>query len=223
MQNHTKSSSYSSLRYTISWLLYFRDMIHAFDVIILNKATFDERIVPSWYNIEAAKLMEELKSTDHVSLTSECWNSRTTIPYLTITAHYANEVWIIVKGPTNQNSWCKTLRWKHIFALNSALESWQIAEKVTVITTVYASNMGRASVISDIYLKIGSFAHTLDLAEKKAVELISKKENIKLVIPFLHRSHKGAKVLKKKTKKQEALNVPSHQPITDVDMRWNST
>lgn len=43
---------------------------------------------------------------------------------------------------------------------------------------------------------------------------------MKLVINFLHRSHIGAKVLKEK---QEALTVPKHKLITDIETRWNST
>ena len=54
-----------------------------------------------------------------------------------------------------------------------------------MITTDNASNMGRAVEISDISLKIGCFAHTLDLAAKKAVELvkpISKRMKLSLVL-----------------------------------------
>ena len=59
---------------------------------------------------------------------------------------------------------------------------------MSVITTDNASNMGRAIDISDIKLKISSFARTLDLAAKKAVYIakpISKR--MKPVITFLHR------------------------------------
>ena len=80
--------------------------------------------------------------------------------------------------------------------------------------------MGRAVEISDISLKIGCFAHTLDLAAKKAVELVrSISKRMKPVIGCLHRSHTVAKVLKEK---QAALNVPRHQLI-NLETRWNST
>lgn len=58
------------------------------------------------------------------------------------------------------------------------LQSWKIDDKVSVITTDNASNMSHAMEISDISLPIGCFAHTLDLAAKKAVEVakpLSKK------------------------------------------------
>ena len=199
-------------------------MIHACDdrVVIPNKAAFSERIIPSWYNLEVSKLMEELKATKHVALTADCWTSRITIPYLTITAHFIDETYNL-KSKVLLN---KVLDSQHTgenisVALNSALEPWQIREKVSVITTDNASNMGKAIEISDIKLKIGCFAHTLDLAAKKAVEIAKPiSEKMKPIISFLHRSHMGAKVLKEK---QEALNVPTHHLITDVETRWNST
>ena len=168
-----------------------------------NRDTFSERIIPAWYNIEVTKLMEELKATSHVSLTS---TSRTTIPYMTITAHYVDDQFNLQSKVLQT----KVLNEKHTgenisVALNAALKSWQISEKGSVITTDNASNMGRAISISDIDLQKGCFAHTLDLAAKKAVELAKPlSRRMKPVITFLHRSHIGAKVLKEK---QLALNV----------------
>ena len=187
-----------------------------------NRDTFSERIIPARYNIEVTKLMDELKATSHVSLTSDCWTSRTTIPYMTITAHFVDDQFNLQSKVLQT----KVLNEKHTgenisVALNAALESWQISEKVSVITTDNASNMGRAISISDIDLQKGCFAHTLDLAAKKAVELAKPlSRRMKPVITFLHRSHIGAKVLKEK---QLALNVPCHQLINDVETRWNST
>ena len=50
--------------------------------------------------------------------------------------------------------------------LNAGLEALQISKKVSIITRDNASNVGRAVEIFDISLKIGCFAHTLDLAAK---------------------------------------------------------
>ena len=74
-------------------------MIKACDerVQIPNTADFSvsERIVPGWYNLEVANLIEELKGTNHVALTADCWTSRTTIPYMTITAHYVDSSFLM--------------------------------------------------------------------------------------------------------------------------------
>lgn len=166
--------------------------------------------------------MGELSATKHVALTSDCWTSRTTVPYMTVTAHYLDESFDMVSKVLQT----KVLDERHTgetisVALNTVLQTWQIDDKVSVITTDNASNMGKGVQISDISLQIGCFAHTLDLAAKKAVEVarpLTKK--MKPVINFLHRSHVGAKVFKEK---QEALNIPKHKLITDVETRWNST
>ena len=187
--------------------------------MVLQIDTFSERIIPAWCNIEVTKLMEELNATPHVSLTSDCWTSRTTIPYMTITAHFVDDHFNIQIKVLQT----KVLNEKHTgentsVALNEALESWQISEKVSVITTGNASNLGHAIGISDIDLQVGCFAHTLDLAAKKVAELakpLSRK--MKPVITFLHKSHIGAKGLKEK---QLALNVQCHQLVNDVETRW---
>ena len=199
-------------------------MIHAIDdrVVLPNKQSFSEQIVPTWYNLEVSKLMGELKATSAVALTSDGWTSRTTVPYMTITAHFFDEQFTLMSKVLQT----RVLDEKHTgenisVELNAALESWQIGQKVSVITTDNASNMGRAVEISDISLKIGCFAHTLDLAAKKAVELVKPiSKRMKPVISFIHRSHTGTKVLKEK---QAALNIPTHQLINDVETRWNST
>ena len=134
---------------------------------------------------------------------------------MTITAHFVNDNYELKSFVLQP----KGLDEKHMgenisVALSAALESWQIAEKVSVITTDNASNIGCAIHISDKDLQTVCFAHTLDLAAKKAVKLaqpLSRK--MKPVISFLHRCHTGGKT----------LNVPSHQLITDVETRWNST
>ena len=206
--------------------MYFccRAMIHACDerVVIPNKDTFSQRIIPSWYNLEVAHLMEEMKSVPHVALTSDCWTSRTTVPHMTITAHYFNKDFTMQARVLQTRVLDERHTGENIsVALNHALECWQIQDKVSVITTDNASNMGVAVQISDIDLKIGCFAHTLDLATKKAVDVIKPiTRKMKPVIAFIHRSHVGSKVF---SEKQEALGTPKHKLIMDVETRWNST
>ena len=112
----------------------------------------------------------------------------TTIHYMTITAHFVDDQFNLQSKVLQT----KVLNEKHTgenisVALNAAIESWQISEKVSVITTDNASNMGRAISISDIDLQIGCFAHTLDFAAKKAVELAKPlSRRMKPVITFLH-------------------------------------
>ena len=152
---------------------YFREMIHACDesVVILNTDMFSQRIIPSWYNLDIAHLMEEMKTALHVALTSDCWTSRTTVSYMTITAHYFDTDFSIQAGVLQMrvlDEW--HTRGNISVALNNDLECWQINDKVWVITTDNASNMGSAVQISDIELKNNCFGHILDLTWRISIE-----------------------------------------------------
>ena len=97
-------------------------MIHAIDdrVVIPNKQSFSERIVQTWYNLEVSTLMEELKATSAVALTSDGWT-------MTITAHFFDEHFTLMSKVLQTRVLDEKHTGKNISVeLNAALESWQI-------------------------------------------------------------------------------------------------
>ncbi|KAK6183140.1 hypothetical protein SNE40_010673 [Patella caerulea] len=101
---------------------------------------------------------------------------------------------------------------------------WGIHEKVNVITVDNASNMTVAINVSGGHiLKLGCFAHTLNLAANKVLTIpgfCNVLAKIRSVVYFFHKSNIGTELLKMK---QKALDLLEHRLIIDCRTRWNST
>ncbi|XP_013767335.1 uncharacterized protein LOC106456263 [Pundamilia nyererei] len=72
------------------------------------------------------------------------------------------------------------------------------------------------------FLKVGCFAHTLNLAAQKVYDIPAVSSwcaKIRSVVVWLKRSSLSKTVLREK---QRILNLPEHNVILDVKTRWNS-
>ena len=90
------------------------------------------------------------------------------------------------------------------------------------LVTDNASNMTVAARELGSTMHIGCFAHTLNLACGKALQIEEVAQllaKIRRIVAYFHRSAVAAAVLKEK---QRLLNVPQHKLIIDVSTRWNS-
>ena len=205
----------------------FRNLLHVMEPRYTppTRKTISAQIIPSWHNIEKENLRASLENVTAVGLTSDGWTSRSTDPYLTITAHYIDKTgsdWtlkskvlqteIIVGSHTGENL---------AIEIDLATMNWGIHEKTVAITVDNAANMGKAVLISGIDMKIGCFAHTLHLAACKTSDITRDiTKNMRPTIAFFHKSHVEAQVL---TEKQQALDLPKHRLTINVKTRWNST
>ncbi len=105
--------------------------------------------------------------------------------------------------------------------LDTALDKWTIARKVPACTVDNAANIGKAVDISSIDIKVGCYAHTLNLAAMKTIDISHNfTKYICPVVGFMHRNHIGAEVL---SEKQKGLGLKEHHLIMDVKTHWNST
>ncbi|CAM4425074.1 unnamed protein product [Leuciscus chuanchicus] len=93
--------------------------------------------------------------------------------------------------------------------------------KVVAITVDNAANMDVAVKKMNI-IKIGCFAHTLNIAAQKLYNVPSVSRwagRIRAMVVWLKRSSLAKPVLKEK---QKLLGLPEHAVILDVKNRWNS-
>ena len=105
--------------------------------------------------------------------------------------------------------------------LDTALVKWNIAGSVPACTVDNAANIGKAVEMSGIDIKVGCFAHTINLAAIKTMDVSRNfTKYIRPVVSFMHKSHIGAEVLREK---QKVLGLKEHRLIMDVKTRWNST
>ncbi|XP_049923439.1 E3 SUMO-protein ligase ZBED1-like [Epinephelus moara] len=103
----------------------------------------------------------------------------------------------------------------------SVVEQFHLEEKIIAATVDNASNMDVALRSLD-FLKVGCFAHTLNLAAQKVYDIPAVSNwcaKIRAVVVWLKRSSLSKTVLREK---QRILNLPEHNVILDVKTRWNS-
>ncbi len=76
------------------------------------------------------------------------------------------------------------------------------------------ANIGKAVEFSGIDIKVGCYAHTLNLVAMKTINVNHNfPRYIRPVVGFMHRSHVGAEVLHEK---QKGLGLKEHCLIMDV-------
>ncbi|XP_072571804.1 zinc finger BED domain-containing protein 4-like [Paramormyrops kingsleyae] len=105
--------------------------------------------------------------------------------------------------------------------INCILEEFQINTKVVAATVDNASNMDVALKNLKL-LKVGCFAHTLNLAAQKVYSISAITKwcvRLRSIVVWLRRSSMAKIVLREK---QQLLNLPQHNMILDVKTRWNS-
>ena len=188
-----------------------------------SRHTISEKIIPAWCQAERDKLHRELKAARAVSLTSDGWTSRNTVGYLTITAHFLQN-WELKSKVLQTEMFEGNHTGENIGReLASALQKWEIKDKVKVMTVDNAANMGVGVFQAGIELKLGCFAHCINLASNKATavpEIARVLGKIRKLVTLFHKSDIATEVL---TETQKALQVPLHRLVMDVKTRWNST
>lgn len=189
-----------------------------------NRSRLSEELIPAMYENEKSKLYSELQSSGAVSLTCDGWTSRATESFLTVTCHFINKNWELCSKILQTDHFEGSHTGQKVgFELRTMMINWGISDKVEVITVDNASNMTVAVEVSGANLKLGCFAHTLNLASNKALGIPSLDKilgKVRSVVTYFHKSNIATEILKEK---QVALQLPKHKLIMDCKTRWNST
>ncbi|XP_041947892.1 E3 SUMO-protein ligase ZBED1-like [Alosa sapidissima] len=201
----------------------FREMITALNHRYQPPSRDDisNRFIPAWYSVIKQNVIKQLAQVIKIAITCDGWTSVAQDHYLTVTVHY------IYKGSIQQ----KVLSTEAVYEsqtgpvvaeeINSILEEFQLTGKVIAATVDNAYNMD-AALRNLKFLKVGCFAHTLNLAAQKVygIQAVTRWcAKIRAVVVWLKRSTKSKTVLREK---QRLLNLPEHNVILDVRTRWNS-
>ncbi|XP_039875980.1 zinc finger BED domain-containing protein 4-like [Simochromis diagramma] len=178
-------------------------------------------LIPAWYCVEKSNLIQNLAQVNKVAITCDGWTSIAQDHFLTVTVHY------IYKGKMKQN----VLSTEAVYEsqtgpvaakeISNVVEQFHLEGKIIAATVDNASNMDVALKNLD-FLKVGCFAHPLNLAAQKVYDIPAVSSwcaKIRSVVVWLKRSSLSKTVLREK---QRILNLPEHNVILDVKTRWNS-
>lgn len=165
-----------------------------------SRDTLTNTLIPAWYSIEKQNVVQELAQVSKAAITCDGWTSVAQDHYLTMTVHY------ISHGHIKQ----KVLNTKAVYEsqtglvvakeIDGILEEFQINRKVVAATVDNAANMDVA-LKSLKFLKVGCFAHTLNLAAQKvySISAITKWcARLRAVVVWLKRSTMAKTVMREK-------------------------
>uniref|UniRef100_A0A3Q1BI66 BED-type domain-containing protein n=1 Tax=Amphiprion ocellaris TaxID=80972 RepID=A0A3Q1BI66_AMPOC len=191
--------------------------------VIPTRKQFSEVTIPNMYADVKNDIATSLTSAERVALTCDCWTSRATESYLTITAHYIDNDWNLMWHVLQTRS----VETSHIASnlrdiLCEAIREWELTNKEPVIVTDNAANIVRAVEMMDL-LHVGCFAHILNLASQAALKIPAVARllgRVRRIASFFHRSTTASHKLKEK---QTLLGLPLHKLVIDVVTRWNSS
>ncbi len=190
-----------------------------------SRPHFSQNVLPHLYSEVRAKLVEDLINAKFIALTTDGWTSRATQSFMTITAHYITDNWVIKNPVLQTRAVYESHTSDHLSEiLQGAVAEWKIdRENATIpVITDNAKNIVNAVEAAGFSPNIRCFAHTVNLASQKGMGVNQMSRllgRVRKVVTFFHRSTTAAAVLKDK---QEMLQLPPRKLIQDVPTRWNS-
>ncbi|XP_078031550.1 zinc finger BED domain-containing protein 4-like, partial [Epinephelus lanceolatus] len=180
-------------------------------------------LIPAWYAVEKNNVVSELKHIKKAAITCDGWTSITRDHYLTVTLHYVYEDRLHQKVLKTQAVYEAQTGPVVADEIEVILKEFSIDLKDNVGVTVDNAYNMDAAVRRLKILKLGCFAHTLNLGAQKAYSVLSVSKwaaKIRTIIVWMRKSSMAKVVLKEK---QQLLSLQPHKLVLDVKTRWNST
>ena len=180
--------------------------------------------LPQLYSSKCDELKKELEGIAYCSITTDCWTSRATEGYITVTCHYVRHDCELRSVVLNTTRLTTTHTSENLAAaLKGITDHWGITAKVHCCISDSANNIKRAIRLNQ-WNHLPCLAHTINLIVAGAIshdeELVILVDHVKKIVGFFHHSSKAMDTLRLN---QTRLNLPNHKLIQQVDMRWNST
>ena len=132
----------------------------------LSREVLTNHMIPAWYQVERENFISEFRDVKKAAITADGWTSLAQDHYITVTVHYTKQGKILGK----------VLRTKAVYEaqtgavvaeeIEEILQEFGISDKVVAATVDNAGNMNVAMKKLQL-VKIGCFAHTLNLAAQK--------------------------------------------------------
>ncbi|XP_037389152.1 E3 SUMO-protein ligase ZBED1-like [Pygocentrus nattereri] len=200
----------------------FRSYSHALNpmYVVPSRKTLSQKIIPGLYEAARASLQERVKRASAVCLTTDCWTSRATTSFMSVTCHFIENYSMVSSlldcfefsdRHTSENLAEELLR---------VAREWGVEHKVVCCVTDNAANITRA-----IQLLKGThhpcLAHTINLFVRNALRAMKPTvDKVKAIVEFFHRSTAATQKLKSTQRQMSMVELKLKQECVT---RWNST
>ena len=214
--------------YTVVEDIGFRDFVKELNpnYVLPSRKTLSTRIVPDLFNRTYEIVQNSVDKAESVCLTTDCWTSRTTDSYMSVTCHFVNEDFEMVSFLLD----CFALEERHTDEnlakelLRVAVE-WNIEDKVAACVTDGAANiikaMGPKQAGGTGWPHAICFAHQLNLIVHNGIKNFKNTvDKVKAIVQYFHKSNTATAELKKQQINSGRAELRRKQ---ECPTRWNST
>ncbi|KAG2455213.1 RBM5 protein, partial [Polypterus senegalus] len=176
--------------------------------------------VTNMYDRETASLKRRVSKVPAVCLTTDCWTSRTTASYMSVTCHFIEDFRV-----ASCLLDCFEFSERHTAdniaqQLLSVAAEWWVDKKVVCCLTNNAANVTKATQTIG-WTHLPCLAHTINLVVRDALQASKPiTDKVKEAVEYFHRSTVGAQKLKET---QLQIKMEELRPKQDCHTRWNST
>lgn len=187
---------------------------------IPSRKVISKSLIPQLYESTRASVQERVKKATAVCLTTDCWTSRMTTNYMSVTCHFIEDFSMssclldcfeFSDRHTSENLAEELLR---------VAKEWHVDGKVVCCVTDNAANITKAVKILK-WTHHPCLAHTINLIVRDALKVMKPTvDKVKAAVEYFHRSTVGAEKLKST---QRQMGMPELRPKQDCPTRWNST
>ena len=142
--------------------------------VIPHRKTFTERTLPAMYSSLRENCIRPLvSSAKHFALTTDCWTSRADQAFIGVTIHFITEDFQLKSfALTNEELPVSHNAANLAKALQGILDEWGLSHKnLSCVTTDNATNIENAICDVLVWLHLGFFGHTLNLAVKAGLKI----------------------------------------------------
>lgn len=187
---------------------------------IPSRKTLSKSLIPQLYESTQASVWERVQKATAVCLTTDCWTSRVTTSYMSVTCHFIEDFSMssclldcfeFSDRHTSENLAEELLR---------VAREWQVDGKVVCCVSDNAANITKAMKMFK-WTHHPCLAHTINLIVRDALKVMKPTvDKVKAAVEYFHRSTVGAEKLKST---QRQMGMPELRPKQDCTTRWNST
>lgn len=200
----------------------FRNYSHALNPMytLPSRKTLSQKIIPGLYEATRESLQERVKRATAVCLTTDCWTSRATMAFMSVTCHFVENYKMVTclldcfefsARHTSENLAEELLR---------VAKEWEVDRKVVCCVTDNAANITKATKILK-WTHHSCLAHTINLLVRDALSVMKPSmDKVKAIVEFFHRSTTATQKLKST---QRQMGMPELKLKQECVTRWNST
>ncbi|XP_076118622.1 E3 SUMO-protein ligase ZBED1-like [Alosa pseudoharengus] len=199
----------------------FIEFTHALNpmYVLPSRKTLSNSTVQRLYEREHSAVKDRVRNATAVCLTTDCWTSRNTTSFMSVTCHYI-ENYKTVSSLLECFEFSERHTAENLADELRVAKEWEVDKKVVCCSSDNAANITKAIRLLK-WSHLPCVAHTINLIVRDSLKVMkSTTDKLTAIVEFFHKSAVAAERLKS-TQKQ--MGVPVLRPKQDCVTRWNST